>query len=295
MAKFKIKITIPKGLFAIWKPVLSLLVKEPKVIIPFCLLAVIEVFALWFLSCSPHFPINVIMAPPIKSIWGPTYLHYPYIYELLPRMFYYAKIVVGVMVGALTSGMAVLAVYYFNKSRRIDLKEIFFAVLKRYVSLFLLAIILFTCVHFVMKEPSVLLLKYFFAKHAKLLFLGPKFWFSIFLPVLQFLLAVILQSLFVYSIPYIVIKEKKFLAALISGIVLFFKRFLKTFAAVLVPMFLYIPVTMLRSNMGLLADMFMPESIVVVLFIGIIVGTVIVDALVTLATTLIFIGATDEA
>jgi len=210
-------------------------------------------------------------------------------------MFYYAKIMVGIMVGALTSGMAVLAVYYFNKNRSIDLKEIFFAVLKRYVSLFILAIILFSCVHFVMKEPSTLLLKYFYAKHAKLLFLGPEFWFKIFLPVLQFLMAVMLQSLFVYSIPYIVIKEKKFLAALISGIALFFKKFLKTFVVVLVPMILYIPVTMLRSNMGELADMFSPESIIVVLFIGIIVGTIIVDALVTLATTLIFIGATDEA
>jgi len=295
MAKLKMKITIPKGLFAIWKPAIGLLVKEPRVLVPFCLLAIVETFALWFLSCSPHFPINFIMAPPIMSIWGPTYLHYPYLYELLPRMFYYAKIVIGVMVGALTSGMAVLVVYYFKKNRRVDLKEIFFKVLKRYVSLFLLAIILFSCVHFVMKEPSVLLLKYFFAKHAKLLFLGPKFWFAIFLPALQFMMAVILQSLFVYSIPYIVIKEKKFLAALISGIVLFFKKFLVTFMAVLVPMFLYIPVTMIRGNMGLIADIFSPESIVVVLFIGIIVGTIIVDALVTLATTLIFIGATDEA
>jgi|GEM_PF-659283 len=295
MGKFKIKIVIPKGLFAIWKPVTSLLMSEPRVLIPFCLLAVIEIFALWFLSCSPHFPINVIMAPPIKSIWGPTYLHYPYIYELLPRMFYYAKIVIGVMIGALTSGMAVLMVYYYKKSRRIDLKEIFFAVLKRYVSLFILAIILFTCVHFVMKEPSVLLLKYFFAKHAKLLFLGPKFWFGIFLPVLQFVMAVVLQALFVYAIPYIVIKEKKFIPALVLGVGLFFKKFLKTFVAVLVPMFLYIPVTIIRANMSLIAGMFNPEAIVVVLLIGIVVGTVIVDALVTLATTLIFIGAIDEA
>ncbi len=295
MGKFKIKIVIPKGLFAIWKPVTSLLMSEPRVLIPFCLLAVIEIFALWFLSCSPHFPINVIMAPPIKSIWGPTYLHYPYIYELLPRMFYYAKIVIGVMIGALTSGMAVLMVYYYKKSRRIDIKEIFFAVLKRYVSLFILAIILFTCVHFVMKEPSVLLLKYFFAKHAKLLFLGPKFWFGIFLPVLQFVMAVVLQALFVYAIPYIVIKEKKFIPALVLGVGLFFKKFLKTFVAVLVPMFLYIPVTIIRANMSLIAGMFNPEAIVVVLLIGIVVGTVIVDALVTLATTLIFIGAIDEA
>lgn len=84
------------------------------------------------------------------------------------------------------------------------------------------------------------------------------------------------------------------MAALWSGLRIFFKTMARTLFAVLVPMILYIPVTMLRSNMGVLADKFAPESVVVVLFIGILVGTVIVDGLVTVATTLIFLEVDHE-
>jgi zinc transporter ZupT len=108
-------------------------------------------------------------------------------------------------------------------------------------------------------------------------------------------LAVGLQGLFVYSFPYVVIKGKKFLPALFLGMRFFFRTFLKTFLVILVPMILYIPMSMLRGSIGILADMSSPEVVVLILFIGILVGTVIVDALVTIVTTAIFIEGTDEA
>jgi len=92
----------------------------------------------------------------------------------------------------------------------------------------ILAIILFACVHFIMKEPAILLAKYFRAGHPKLLFVGPKFWFNIFEPCIGFLMAIVLQGLFVYAFPYIVIKGKKFLPALILGMRLFCKTAVKT-------------------------------------------------------------------
>ncbi len=290
------KIKNTTGGLAIWKTVIDLIVAQPIVLIPFCILAGIESIALFLLACAPHFPVSIVLAPPIKSIWGEIYLHYPFIYELLPRVFYYSNMVFGVVVGSLTSGMAVYMVYLLRKKEKVELKETFLTVFKRYISLFILAFILFSLVHFLMKQPGIILFKYFRAgRHARLLFLGPKFWFNVFLPVAGFLMAVILQALFVYTIPYIVIKGKKFLSALISGLALFVRMPLKTLLVVTVPMFLYIPMTMLRINMALLADKFSPEVIVLVLFLGILVATILVDTLVTLATTLLFIEATDEA
>jgi len=69
---------------------------------------------------------------------------------------------------------------------------------------------------------------------------------------------------------------------------------LKTFLIVLVPMILYVPITMLRSNTPFLADKFFPEIVVGILFCGILVGTVVVDCLITVATTLLFLEVTDE-
>lgn len=288
------KIKKLSGSLSIWGKVIDLILSKPKVLLPFCFLAIIETLTLYVLASSPHFPVNLILAPPIRRIWGEVYLHYPYIYELLPRMFYWAKIVVAIFVGSITSGMAVYMVFLLQKKEALDLKSVFFSVLKRYVSLFLLAIILFTCVHFLLKQTPLLLIKYFQAKHLKLLFLGPKFWFNIFMPVFNFFLTVILQCLFVYSIPFIVIKGKKFISAIISGIRLFGRLALKTFFIVLVPMCLYIPVVILTGGMAFLADKFFPEVIIFILFLGVVVGTIIVDSLVTLATTLVFIEEADE-
>lgn len=150
--KFK-KLAVAQGALGIWRRVFDLIVSEPKILIPFAALAAVETLMLWFLASSPHFPLSIILAPPIKSIWGPVYLHYPYIYELLPKVFYYAKIVVGVFVGSVTSGMAVLAIARASSKEAVDIKKLFFDVGKRYLTLFILAIILFTSAHFVMKQP----------------------------------------------------------------------------------------------------------------------------------------------
>ena len=283
------------SVLSIWKTVIDVILSEPKVLIPYCILAVVDILTLYILASSPHFPVSIVLAPPIRSIWGAVYLHYPYIYDLLPKLFYFAKIVTAVLIGSVTSGMAVYMIYLFKKKEPMTIKAVFLVVIKRYASLFILTIIIFAVVQFLMKQPPILLIKYFRAgHHAKLLHLGPKFWFNVFMPVVDFVLAVILQGLFVYSFPYVVIKGKKFLAAILLGFGLFFRTIVKTLSIVVVPMLFYIPVTMLRDNMAFLVDKYGPEIVVTVLLLGILVGTVIVDSLVTIATTLFFIEAIDE-
>jgi hypothetical protein len=289
-----LKIKKAKGAISIWRDVIGLIISNPVILLPFVVLAAFESLSLYILASSPHFPVNVVLAPPIRSIWGAVYLHYPYIYEILPRMFYYAKIAVGVVIGSLTSGAAVLLVYVIKKKLKFDLKSVSLSVLKRYISLFILSVIFFSFAHFLIRQPFTLLLHYFRTGHRELLFLGPKFWLNLALPAISFILTVVIQCLFVYSFPYVVIKEKKFLTALVSGIGLFLRLAVKTALVVIVPMILYIPISMLQSHFGVLVDQFGPESIGVVLFLSIIAGTVIVDALITIATTLIFIEGTDE-
>ncbi|MDD5020261.1 MAG: hypothetical protein PHS61_07600 [Candidatus Omnitrophica bacterium] len=289
------KLKIAPGTLAIWKSVISVTTRKPAIFLPFCFIAALEVVVLFLLCQSPHAPLNIIMGPPIRRIWGQVYMHYPFFYELLPRLFYYAKIFLGIFFGSVTTGMAICAVSLARKGEPVDLKDIFRQVLRRYLTLIVLTSILYVAVHILMKQPSQLLFKYFRGGHAKLLFLGPKFWVTFFIPVLNFLLAVVLQGLFVYTIPYVVLKGKKFIPALLLGMRLFLKLIPKTVFVVAIPMILYIPVTMLRNNIGLLADKSSPEIVGLILFIGILIGTLIVDALITVATTLIFIEETHEA
>ena len=277
---------------AVWRAAINLIVSQPRILIPFAVLALVEIVQLFILANSPHFPVNKIMAPPIERIWGGVFLHYPYIYELLPRLFYYAKMGAGIFIGGVTTAVACVMVLQMQTKKRLSLKTAFRRSMGRYVSLFLLMLLLYVAVHFAMKQPQVLMMLAFRGK-AKFLFMGPRPWFEVILPSVLFLMAVVLQGLFVYSIPYIIIKGKKFLPALWGGVVLFFKNALRTIVLVGVPMVLYIPVTIVRSNINVLADKFGPESIVSVLLISVLVSVLAVDALVTVATALYFIEATD--
>jgi len=277
---------------AVWRAAVNLIMSEPRILIPFAVLAVIEIAELFVLANSPHFPVSKFFAPPIERIWGEIFLHYPYIYELLPRLFYYAKMVTGIFVGGVVTAMACLITLQVEKEKRVNLKLIFKKSMGRYVSLFLLMLLLYAGVHFMMKQPQILLTMAFQGK-AKFLFLGPGPWFRVVLPAILFGLAVFFQGLFVYSIPHIIIKGNKFLSALWGGIVFFFKNAWRTILLVGVPMILYIPVTIVRSNINVLASKFGPESIISVLILSVLVSVLVVDALVTVATALYFIEATD--
>ncbi len=282
-----------RGIVGIWRKAVDLLLSDPRILIPFLVLAAAETLALWLLSVSPHFPFNYVLAPPIKSIWGAVYLHYPYIYVLLPKVYYYGKLAADILVGALTGATAVYLVARLQHREKVRIGSAFRAVLKHYVSLFLLSLVLYVGVHFLMKEPTLLLLKYF-RGHAKLLFLPARFWLTMFVPAVNFVLAVMVQGFFIYAIPYIVLKEKKFLAAFLAGARLFLRNFGRTLLLVAVPMCLYIPISMLRSNLPFLQDKFSPEIAVPVLFSGVVIGTFLVDSLVTVATTLLFLEKADE-
>lgn len=282
------------SVFAIWKTVCDLILAEPRILIPFLILASVESIALWILASAPHFPVNIIMAPLIRNIWGGIYLHYPYIHELLPRLFYFAKIVIGIFVGAVTVGMAIQGTACARRKEKLNLKAAFSSVMSRYISLLLLSFLLFFIAHFAMKQPSLLSIKYFRAGHPTLLFLGQKHWFNIFIPVFNFALAVLLQALLVYTVPYVVLKQRKFAAAFVMGIGLFFKTAAKTLWTVAVPMCLFIPISMLKGQFPVLADKFSPEIVGFILLLGILAGTLVADALITIATTLLFIEATDE-
>jgi hypothetical protein len=280
------------SVLAVVRATINLVANEKRVLIPFAVLAGVEILQLFILANSPHFPVNKFMAPFIRRVWHETFLHYPYIYELLPRLFYYAKMAAGIFVGGLTTAMACLIVLQAEKKKSVSLKKLFGQALKRYASLLLLMVLLYVAVHFTMKQPQLLLAAAFRGR-TSFLFMGPRVWFGFVLPAVLFLLAVFLQGLLVYSVPFVILKGKKFLPALGSGVVFFFKNAWRTLVLVGVPMVLYIPVSIVHGNINVLAAKFGPESIVFVLFLGVLVSVLLVDALVTVATTLYFIEATD--
>jgi hypothetical protein len=267
---------------------------NPVLFLPFVIFAAFEFIALMIIYLTPRMPLKLLLGPPIKAIWGERFLHYPANFILIPTLISLVRTGLTVILGSLLTGVATLLVYYIYKKTKIELKDIFKSVLKKYVSLFAIVLFFTMIFYFLEKGTTKLLFKYFTSGHIKLLFLGPKIWFGIILVCLYFILAVIVQSAFVYAIPILLIEEETLTKSILKSFVLFKKYFIKTILLVALPMIAYIPIIVLQSDSAFLIDRLFPEAVLLVAIFSLIISALVVDLLITLTTTHLYLMHKNE-
>jgi hypothetical protein len=252
--------------------------KNPKIYLPFAIFALIEFMALMLIYLSPRVPLRALLGPPISAIWGEKFLHYPVNFLLLSKLAYYSRMFLSVVFSSLLTGLAVAMTY----------KKPLSSVYKKYVSLFLIVLIMTAIVFFGVKVITSSLLKYFYAGNSKFLFLGPDMWFGPILTVLNFVVAIFVQALFTYAIPILIAGDQKLFKAILQSFVVFKRYFLVSLFLAGLPMLFYIPVVFLYSNTALLIDKFFPEVILLVAILSVIVNSLVIDPLVTISTALLY-------
>lgn len=252
--------------------------KNPKIYLPFVIFALIEFMALMLLYLGPRPPLRALLGPPIAAIWGEKFLHYPVNFLLLPKLAYYSRTCLCVVFSSLLTGLAVAMTY----------KRPLNSVYKKYVSLFLIVLIMTVIVFLGVKVITASLLKYFYAGHSKLLFLGPDIWFGPILTVLNFTVAILVQAPFTYAIPILIAGDQKFFKAIVQSFLVFKRYFLVSLFLVGLPMLFYIPVVVLYNNTTFLIDKFFPETILLVAILSGIVNSLVIDPLMTISTALLY-------
>ena len=263
--------------------------KNPKIYAPFLVFAGIEAIALIFIYFYPRMPLHVITAPFIRTFFGEIYLHYPANFILIPKLSANLRLVLSTVAGALLTAIAInyTADYFHNKTSKF--KSVFAHSAKNYVSLFLLATLI-VIIFVLFGNLLEYFLKFYFRNgYRKLLFAGPRYWFGPIPIVINFFMAVLIQSFFVYAFPFILIGKEKFLPAIMKSFVFCAKRFFPTVMLVGLPMMLLIPVVVLNYQTSLLMNKFFPEITVLLTIFAIIVNSLIVDPVVTIATTLFYL------
>ena len=262
---------------------------NPVLFVPFAIFAAFEFATLIIVYLAPRMPLKLLLGPPIKALWGERFLHYPINFVLIPKLVSLARIGLTVIIGSLLTGAATLLLYSIYKKSKIDLKNAFKIALKKYVSLFAI-VLLFTMLFYILdKITSKILVKYFISGHSRLLFLGPKIWLGPILTSLNFILAVIVQAAFIYAIPILLIEEETLTKSVLKSCVLFKKFFLKTVTLVGLPMLLYIPIIILQSDPAFLIARLFPESVVLVSLLSLIFSSLVIDLLITLTTTYLYL------
>lgn len=260
---------ILRELFNAWAASAKIL-KQKQALFPFVITVLFEVIALVVIYYSPRYPLSIIFGPPIKRFWGEIYLHYPYNFVLMPKLLFYAENLTDIFVGGLMS--AVVACFIFQSKEQHNapkLASAFKKVLPRYFSILITAALNFILVILIYKLQQKGMIKIFAANpEKKILLLGAAEWVQIGY-YLTILIGVAAQTLLIYVIPIIAIESKNIFKAIWLGLLFSLKNFGISFLAVLIPIIVYMPMLILRNNLVIIMDKFMPEAALYVLLIGI--------------------------
>lgn len=264
--------------------------KYPQLFFPFLIFTALELIALLILYFAPQMPLVKIFGPPIRTFWGERFLHYPLNFFLLPKLLSLARMGLTIFFGSLLTAMAVAMVDEVYNKKTPKLGSAFRAAFKKYVYLFVV-VALFTLLFYFLNKLILKGLIYYFVRagHPRLLFWEARFWLGPFLLTLNFLLAIFIQSAFIYAIPLLIIEKEKLMPSIRKSFVLFKNLFIPTLLLVTLPMLLYVPVVVLQQKSGFLIERVFPESILLVLILDTVVTALVIDPLITVSATVLFL------
>ena len=223
-----------------WVESFGLMVSKPVVILPFIIIAFLEGLALELIYFSSRKPLTNIAAPIIRKFFGEAFVHYPGNLIILPKLFYYAQVVIYVFCGVLLTAITVNIVKNIKTNLPLKRNVLIKNAFTRYLSFFVFGVIMIALM-FLLKKVDVFIFTKgmgLVSKHLPqiLIKLAP-FGLVIFL----FLSNIILQVFFVLVIPIIVIKKSLILKAFWESIVLGFRNFLSIFTLIFLPFLIYFP------------------------------------------------------
>jgi len=262
---------------------------QPKLVIPFACFAFVELIFLLLIYVAPRQPFNIVLAPPIRAFWGERFLHYPVNFLLLPKLASHSRNFLSCIIGSLLTGFAVAMVADTYNSKTVHLFSALKNAFRKYLSLFTVVLIINLLFLGLVKVMEMGLIRYFTSGHATLLFLKPVIWLGPILIALNLLLVVLVQGVFVYAIPLLMIENLKLFKAIGRSALLFVKLFLPTLALVGLPVLIYIPIIILQFNAPFLIDRLFPESVLYVCIAAVVINSLVIDLLVTLSTTILFL------
>ena len=222
------------------------------------------------------------------------YLHYPFNFLLMPKLFYYADLLISVFIGGFLTAVAILMIQSVNQDKAPHFKIAFKNSLSRYITVFLITLVIFFLLFYVIKFQKILIGRFLAKKTTGILGFIRNFWVGGF-GYINFLVAIFIQALFAFCIPVVMIEKRPFLGSLRRNFSLLKSLFLNTFLLILLPSLLYLPIIILKNNLSVLIDKSSPEITLVVIGAGILFAIVLDAFITTVITTLFLLKKDTEA
>ena len=229
--KRKLKIVLD-----VWRMTFGLFKQNPNLLIPFLLVGLVDVFLLFMVYLAPQPPLSVLLGPPIKVFWGERFLHYPFNLLLVPRLFDIAHIISTAMIGVLMTGAAVRMLKEADGGIKPDFGLGLSKSLRVYLKLLVIWLVMFGLASVVFKAlPAIF---HFKQRAVSLIVSGA-----------GFLINILIQAIFIYAIPAVIIEERKIWPAIKRSVSFCQSAFLPTLVLVGLPMLIYIPMLILKGKL----------------------------------------------
>ena len=285
-----------KKIFPSLKNALVTLFSHPAIIVPFIVIAFIQLLILEIVYFIPRYPLNMFFEPIITKLWGEQFMHYPYNIAIMPKLFQYTQAPMYIFVSSFLIGVAANIIMRVNNEDKDDFGTVFKDTLKHYVHIFCGAVIAFVCV-LIFSEIYELLIKkaltmdpmrgnkYKLKKIVRMLILDGAPYFNL-------LASVFITTFFAYVIPVIVVAKKKIFSAIVENFKLFFGAPWFTFMVVFIPSLIYVPILMLRGGTDITFTT--PELSIVLLVISIF-AMVAIDAIICTTLTTYYLIKKEES
>jgi len=254
-----------------WITALALIVKRPILILPFVIIAFMEVLALELLYFSPQTPLVFLAGPVIRKFFGEAALHYPANLIVIPKVFYYVQIMIYVLFGVLLSAVTVNMIKNMRAELPLKLKALVKNALGRYWAFAAYGFLTAALMTLLKGGTTFVFLKAIKAGSTYLpgvILRAAPFEASLVL----FVANIIMSAFLVCTVPIIVIKKTSFLRALGESISIGWRNFRIVFLTILVPYILFLPVMLLKSFPGTLFRKTFPEVIPIITLSGIVVA-----------------------
>ncbi|MEK6564637.1 MAG: hypothetical protein AABZ65_06390 [Candidatus Omnitrophota bacterium] len=259
-----------------WKETIRVFGQNRGILLPFILVGLVDVFLLLIIYLAPQPPLSALLGPPIKVFWGERFLHYPLNLFLIPRLFDIAHIISTALIGVLMTGAAVKMLEEAHGGLRPGLGRGIAKSLRVYLKLLVIWLVMFGLVSAVFKILPVIF--HFKQRAASFMVLGA-----------GFLISTLIQALFIYAIPAVIIEERKIFPAIKRSVSFCLGALLPTLVLVALPTIIYIPMLILKSKLSFLMSKIFPEAVLIFIVSGIVIS-VIIDCLVTSSTTILFLN-----
>lgn len=255
------------------------IINNPVILLPFTMVAFIQLLILEIIFFAPRYPLSIFFAPLIRKLEGEIFLHYPFNFVVMTKWFQSVQIPVYIILNSFFIGMTVLVIDLINNEKKVNLGQVFRQTLSRYVHLLVASGISVVLMYGVTTLYSTLLIRRaLMIRSTNGIFYMIKRAVLDGAPYFNLLFAIFLTALFAFVVPLIVLERKKIVAALVLNFKYLWRSFWFIFLVILLPGLLYIPVLLLKTNGKLFETILIPEVWGLIIIFSIML-TLFIDAI----------------